>query len=186
MRQEILLEIVDEMHGFIEQCTILATVHQDGFCTEHLRYLGEHGGATLTHDEVAEHAQERIGCDARESVGTAAFQSHAEFGEGNCLALVFGSNSIEFTQNLHAFLHFVTLHFLAHHEADALLVVVAEQFLKLVGLVVLASQTNHKHGTGIGVQHEVAQHLAGVLVVVGELRTAVVVGISNDAERVDS
>ena len=38
-----------------------------------------------------------------------------------------------------SFFGFVTIHFLGYKELDAVAVVVAEQFLKLVGLVVFAS-----------------------------------------------
>ena len=71
---------------------------------------------------------------------------------------------------------------MCHHKAYALLVVVAEQFLKLVWLIVLTSQADYKHRTCIGVEHKVAEYLAGVLVVVRQLGAAVVVGIGYYAE----
>ena len=62
-----------------------------------------------------------------------------------------------------------------NEELDALAVVVAEQFFELLRLVVLTSQAEHEHTAGIGMQGDVAQNLACVLVVAAQLRASVVV-----------
>ena len=72
---------------------------------------------------------------------------------------------VKLTQNLHAFGHLVAFHLLCYQQTDALFVVVAQHFHELLGLVVFATQTQHENGSGIGVQTDVAQHLAGILVV---------------------
>ena len=72
---------------------------------------------------------------------------------------------VKFAKNFHAFLHLIAHYFLRDEELDALLVVVAQQLLELVRLVVLAAEAKHEHRSCIGVKHNIAEHLAGVLVV---------------------
>ena len=83
--------------------------------------------------------------------------------------------SVKLAQNLHASFHLVALHTLGNQQLDTALVVVAQHSHEVLRLVVLTSQAQHQYATGIGVQTDVAQHLAGVLVVLRELRAAIVV-----------
>ena len=129
----------------------------------------------MSHEVVGELTHEGIGGDAAEPVAAAAFQSYAQFAQRTFLALVFAGNGIEFTQNPHAFLHLVAFHLLGHHQSDAGGVVVAEHLHEVIGLVVLTPKSHHQHTTGIGVEHDVAEHLAGVLMVLAQLRAAIVV-----------
>ena len=89
--------------------------------------------------------------------------------------MILAGNGIEFTQQVHAGLHFVALYSLRDQQLDALLVIVAQHLHEVFRLVVLAAEAQHQHGTSIGVQADVAQHLARVLVVVRQLRASVVV-----------
>ena len=64
VREEILLEVIDHGYRLVEQPFRTAAVHQDGLGTEHLRHFGQHAGAALCHEPVAELTYERIGGDA--------------------------------------------------------------------------------------------------------------------------
>ena len=175
MREEVFLEVVDEGDGLAEELLRPTAVHQDGFGSEHLRHLGEDAGSALRHKPIAELAYEGVGGDARETVAASALQAHAELCHRHILAFVLGSLPAEFAQLAKSFLHLVALYALRHEQANALLVVVAQHGHEVFGLVVFASQREHQHTARIGVEHDVAQYLARVLVVVRELRAAVVV-----------
>ena len=154
MAEEVLFEVVDEEDGLVEELLGLATIHQDGFGTEHFRYFGKDGGSALCHQEVGEHAQERVGGDARETIGATALQANTKFAERNGLALVLLGLRIEFVEDAHTLAHFV-LNVLGDEELDAALVVVAQEFFEHVRLVVLATQTEHEHATRIRMEHDV-------------------------------
>lgn len=62
--------------------------------------------------------------------------------------------------------------FLGDDKLDAVLVVVAEHGHEVVRLVVFATEGEYEYAACIGVQHDVAQYLAGGLMVFGELRAA--------------
>ena len=64
---------------------------------------------------------------------------------------------------------------MCHKKFYAVFVIVAQHVHEISRLVVLASEREHEHSACIRVQHEVAQHFACVLVVVRELRAAIVV-----------
>ena len=51
------------MYGLLEQFLGAATVHQDGFRTEHFGNLRQYGSTALCNQEVGEHTQQRIGGD---------------------------------------------------------------------------------------------------------------------------
>ena len=104
-----------------------------------------------------------------ETVAAAALQTDAELGDGNVLALVLSSLGIEFAEQLHAGLYLVTLDALGDQQFYARLVVVAKHCHEILGLVVFTTEAKHEHATGIGVETDVAQHFAGVFVVLGEL-----------------
>ena len=92
------------------------------------------------------------GSDAAESVATATLQSEAQFVESHLLTLVFLGFQIEFVEQLHTHFEFVAFHLLHHEELDAFAVIVAQEFLKLFGLVVLAPKTEHEQKfTALGV-----------------------------------
>ena len=88
--------------------------------------------------------------------------------------LVLTGDVIEFAENLHTSLHLV-INLLGNEQLDAIFIVVTEHLHEVVGLVVLTTEAQHQNGTCIGVEADVAEHLAGVLVVARELRTAEVV-----------
>ena len=69
MAEEVLLEVVDEVNGLVEQSLVLATVHEDGLCAKHLRHLGQDAGTTLSYEPVGEFTYQWVGGDAAESVG---------------------------------------------------------------------------------------------------------------------
>ena len=174
MAEEVFLEIVNHGDGLVKEFCALAAVHENSLCTEHLGHLGEDGCSALGHKPVGEFADKRICGNAAESVAASALESHAQLAYRHCLALVLRSLGVEVAQNLHTSLNLVAFHLLCDKELYAVAVVVTEQFLKLVRLVVLASKSKHKHTAGVGVERDVAQHLAGVLVVATELRASVI------------
>ena len=73
------------------------------------------------------------------------------------------------SQQLHALFYFVALHFLCYEQLDAVLVIVAKHLHEGIGLVVLASEAQHEHSACVGMQANVAQHLARVLMVAAQL-----------------
>ena len=107
VREEILFEVIDHRDRLIEQLFRPTTVHQDRFSTKHLRHLGQHAGAALSHEPVAELSHKRIGCDTRETVRATTLQTHTEFAYGHTLTLVLLSNVVEFAQDGHTGFHLV-------------------------------------------------------------------------------
>ena len=54
MALEVVLEVVDQIYGLVEQFLVGTTVHQNGLCSEHLGNLGQDGGATLGDQQIGE------------------------------------------------------------------------------------------------------------------------------------
>lgn len=182
MREEVVLEVVDERDGFIQQLIIAATLHQDGFGAEHLRHFGEDGRASLLlAEEVGESTKEWVGCDAREAIRTTALEADAQFAGRYGLTLVLLGFLDELGEEIDAIGNLIALNFLADHELHTVLVVVAAELLEDARLVVFATKTYNENGTCIGMMYHVAQNLLGVLVVFAQLRAAEVMGEVEDA-----
>ena len=173
---EIPLEIVDQADGLLEDGTVLGAVHQDGLGAEHLGHFGEHGGAALCDEPVGKEAHERIGRDARKTVGAAALQPDAEVGQRQRPALVGAGLLDQLAADFESGSDLV-LDLLSDEELHALVVPLADGLLEGRNLVVLAPETQDEYGTGIGMLHKSGKGAAGVGMVVAQLRTAIVVGI---------
>ena len=168
------------MHRLVKGGAVLATVHQDGLGPEHLGHFGKDGGAALGHDPVGEYTQQRVGRNAAETVGAAAFEAHAEFAHRNFRALVPGTDGVDFPEALHTVLDLV-VHLLADKHLHAALIHGTDQLTEGVQLVVLAAQAHHQHAAGVGMMDHVGEDLAGILVVVTELGAAVIVREAHDS-----
>ena len=107
VREEVFLEVVDHRYRLVEEIFRATAVHQDGLCTEHLRYLGQYAGAALGYQPVGEFANERVGSDTAETVRATTFQTDAQFRYGYLCALVLTGDGIELAENLHTSLHLV-------------------------------------------------------------------------------
>ena len=64
MREEVVLEVIDERNCLVEELTVLATVHKNCLCTEHLRNFGKDACTTLCYEPVRELAFEWVGGNA--------------------------------------------------------------------------------------------------------------------------
>ena len=140
MAEEVLLEVVDEVYGLLEELLILAAVHEDGLCAKHLWHLGEDAGSALCYQPVGELAYQWIAGDAAESIGATALQADAQFAHRYVLTLVFLRFLVEVAENVHAHLQFVAFDLLGDEQLDAVLVVVAKHLHESVWLVVLTTQ----------------------------------------------
>ena len=140
MREEILLEVVDQFHRLLEQFGRLTAVHQDGLCTKHLGHLGQNARAALCHQPVAELADERIGGDAREAVAAATLQAYAQLAGRNLCALIGSSLPVEVAQDGGSLSHLVAVDALCHQQFHTLAVVVAQHRHEVLRLVVLTAQ----------------------------------------------
>ena len=167
--QEILFEIINHRDGLLKELGRLATVHQNSLGTKHLWHLSQYAGTTLSHEPVAELAHKGIGGNAAKAIRATALQTNTQFADGHILATVLAGNSIELAQDLHTSLNLVAINLLGNEQADTVFVVVAQEFHEVIGLVVLATQTQHQHGTGIRMEHNITEHLTGVLVVTAQL-----------------
>ena len=69
--------------GLVEGLPAVAAAEQEVLGAEHLGHLAEHRRAALGRHAVAHAADDRVGRDAREAVGTAALEAHHDpIGEG--------------------------------------------------------------------------------------------------------
>ena len=168
---EILLEAVDHLDGLLEHLLILAAVHQEALGAEHLRDLGQHGGAAAGAQHIAETADGRVGGDAGQAVRAAALHADDQLACGDRLALELPGVGGQLLQNLAACYQLI-LDILTGQELDAVVVVLAQLSQKLVMGQVLAAQRQHQHGTGVGVAGQRGQQLAGLCVVVAGLGAA--------------
>ena len=170
MREEVVLEVVDERYSLAKELLIAATLHKDGFSAEHLRNLGKDGSAALLlAKEVRECTQEWVGSDAGEAVRTTALEADAKLACWNGLALVLLSLLYELGEEINTVRNFVALHFLADHELHTILVVVTAELLEDTWLVVFATEAYYEDGTSIWMVNHVAEDLLGVLVVFAQL-----------------
>ena len=71
-------------------------------------------------------------------------------------------------------------HFLSYHKFHAVCVIITQKLAENIRLVVLATQTDNQYGSCIGMQNHVAENFLGILVVITQLRTAIVVRKSHD------
>ena len=156
MREEILLEVVDEAYGLIEEVGSFAAVHEDSLCSKHFWHFCEHCCAALTYDEIGENAEERVGCDTRETIGSTALETNAKFRERNVLTCVISGDGIKFASYFCTFDYLIANNLLCHHEANAIVVIVAKHLLKLVWLIVFASKAHYEHSTSVRMKDEVA------------------------------
>ena len=180
MRQEVALEIVDEAHRLLKQFLIFTTVHQDGFGTEHLGHFSEYGCAALCNQEVAEHTQQRVGCDARETIGTTALETYTQFAQGYVGAYVLTGYVVNLTEYLHTFFHFVAFNLLGYDVLHTFGVNFTYKFLEHIRLVIFTSEAYYQHGTSIGVQYHVAQDFLRIFVIVAQLGATIVVRVGDD------
>ena len=169
MTQEVLLEVVNQVNGLVEEFLVLATVHQNGFCAKHFRHLCQDACTALCNEPVAEFTYQWVGCNSAEAVRTATLQTYAQLAYRNFLALVFLSHGIEIAQNLHAFLQLIAFNLLCYKKFDAVVVVISEHLHEIIWLVVLAAERENEHGTCVRMQTDVAKHLTGILMVAREL-----------------
>ena len=72
---------------------------------------------------------------------------------------------------------------LGSNKLDALFIDLAAELAEHIRLVVLATETNHEHGTCIRMMNHITQNLLGVLVVITKLGAAVVMRESEDVIR---
>ena len=90
---------------------------------------------------------------------------------------------VELAQDRHAVFHFVALDLLRRHKLDTVLVYLAAELLEHIRLVVLTAKAHHEDCTCVRVMNHIAEDLLRVLVVVAELRAAVVMRESEDIVR---
>ena len=140
MTEEVLLEIIDEMNGLVEEFLILTTVHQNSLSTKHLRHLGKDAGSALSNQPVREFTNERVGSDTTEAVRATTLQTYAKLAYRYLLTLILLSLSIEITENLHSLFDLITLNLLCYQELDAILIVIAQHLHEVVRLIVLTTQ----------------------------------------------
>ena len=182
VREEVVLEVVDERDGLVEQLLVAATLHEDGLGTEHFRNFGEDGGATLgLAEEVGESTNQWVARDARIAVGAATLQADAECRGRTGLTLEGLCVLDDLGEGLDTVLHFVALNLLANHELNAVRIIAFAELLEDLRLVVLATQADDEDATCIGVKNHVAKHFLGVFVVLAELGATIVVREVEDA-----
>ncbi len=95
MTQEVFLEIIDEVNGFIEQFLVLTTVHENRLCTEHLRHLSKDRSTALSNEPIRELTYQWVGSNTAEPVRTTALQTYAQLADRNFLTLVSFSLVVE-------------------------------------------------------------------------------------------
>ena len=69
---------------------------------------------------------------------------------------------------------------MSYHKFHAVCVIITQKLAENIRLVVLATQTDNQYGSCIGMQNHVAENFLGILVVITQLRTAIVVRKSHD------
>ena len=140
MTQEVFLEIIDEVNGFIEQFLVLTTVHENRLCTEHLRHLSKDRSTALSNEPIRELTYQWVGSNTAEPVRTTALQTYAQLADRNFLTLVCFSLVVELPEHIYTHFQFVAFHLLGYEQLDAILVIVTEHLHELVRLVVLTSE----------------------------------------------
>ncbi len=121
---------------------------------------------------VGELAQQRVGGDTGETVGAATFQPEFQFAEFARSAGVVLHPGQQLFQVFNAGADFIVM-LLADHKANPLGIKVAEGLFERRDLVVLATQTYHQNPAGVGVANHVLQNGTGILVILAQLGTAV-------------
>ena len=140
MRQEVLLEVVDELHGLLEELRCLAAVHENGLGAKHFRHLGKDARSALRHQPVAELTHEGVGGDAREAVAAATLQTDAQLAGRHLSAFIGSCLPVEFAQDGSTLSHLVAADTLCHQQFYTIVVVVAQHSHEVFRLVVLAAQ----------------------------------------------
>ena len=160
MADEVILKAVDHVLGLDEHFLIDAAVHQEALGTEHLGYLGQHGGTAAGAQHIAEAADGGVGGDAGQAVRAAALHADHQLAHRDRLTLELTGVSSQLFQDLTGGSELV-VHILAGQELDPVVVILAQLFHELIVLQVLAAQMQHQNGSGIGVAHQRSQQFGG-------------------------
>ena len=139
-----------------EDIAVDAAVHQEALGTEHLRHLGQDGGAATLAHHIGEAADGGVGSDAGQAVRAAALHADHQLTHGDGLTLELACVSSQLLQDVAGGGELV-VHVLAGQELHAVVVILAQLFHKLVVLQVLAAQMQHQNGSGIGVADQSGQ-----------------------------
>ena len=140
MTQEVFLEIIDEVNGLVEQFLVLATVHENRLCTEHLRHLSKDRSTALSNEPIRELTYQWVGGNTAETVRSTALQTYAQLADRNFLTLISFSLVVELPEHIHTHFQFVAFHLLGNEQLDAILVIVTEHLHELVRLIILTSE----------------------------------------------
>ena len=172
MRLKVIFKIIDQIDGLVKQSFVFTAVHQKCFRSEHFRNFGEDRCSAAGDQTVGKSADHRIGCDAGQSVGAAAFHTDDQFACGNRFPLersgVFG----EFTNDLKS-LGDLIVTFLRHKKTDAVRIIIADVVFQLVDAAVFAAKSEHKDAACIRMVDQIGEDLTGMLLIVSHLGAAV-------------
>ena len=168
---EVILEAVDHVLSLDKNIMVDAAIHQEALGTEHLGYLGQHGGTAALAHHVGKAADGGVGGDAGQAVRAAALHAHHQIGHGDRLTLELPGIGSQLLEDIAGSGELV-VHLLTGEELHTVVVVLAQLFHELIVLQVLAAQMQHQNGSSIGVAHQRSQQLAGLCMVVAGLAAA--------------
>jgi len=121
---EIILEVIDQIYGLMEQFLVGTTVHQNGLCTEHLGNLGQDGGTALRDQQVGETSYQRVGGNTGQSVTAAALHTDDQLAYADGLSLELGSIINQALDHLYGICDLILV-LLAYQEFHTVLIIIA-------------------------------------------------------------
>ena len=141
------------------------------------RQLRRQRRAAHGHQPISDVAHQRIGGDARQTVGATALETDDQLTGGDTAPNVLGGVVDEQTQQYSAGLQFVR-DGLTLQKRRALRVPVTQQLFQLSDAAVFAAPSQHQHASGVGMPNQIAEGLTGMLLIVPCLGAAVGMGPS--------
>ena len=169
---EVFLEVVDQINCLAEDRFVFRTVHKLNFSAEHFRNFREDGCSAIRNEKVGEAADNRVGGDAGESVGSAALETDLQLGGRALGAFVFGDDLNEFLDLFHAGSDFIFFA-LCDDEAYTLRIVFADIRLQDCDIGVFTSETEYQNAAGIRMNDQVRKNASCVFLVAAHLRASV-------------
>ena len=175
MTDEIVFEVPHQFRQGPRRRFVGAAAEEHPFRPEHLRDLRQQRGAPHGHQAVGHPTHQRIGGDAGQPVGAAAFQTNDQLAGSDLLPRISGGPVDERAQQGFA-LPLLVLRGLAFQKRRALRVPAAQQVPEYGDPAVFTPQPQHQHAPRVGVADQAAEDPPGIRLVVPHLGTAVGMG----------
>jgi len=168
---EVVAEVVHQIDGVVVGAGVGGAIKQHLLSAKHLWNFGQDSGSTDGGQFVGDPANQGVGGNAGESIGSAALHADDQFAGGDGGALELAGVLGEFADQIHAIFQLV-IDVLRIEVAEAVSLSTTQAGNKILHLVVFTPQTEQEDRSGIGMVGQTRKQLLRIDQIVAELRAA--------------